>query len=293
MVVYADVLILLNFYVDYLLLLATEALCRSRLKFVRRLLASLISALFSLFILLPEKGIAFSVMIKLLCAAVTVLSAFGFQTLRMYLRRMLTFFAVSYAFAGVMIALSLSFSVQGIAVQNSMVYYDISPLFLLCSTTLFYLMIRLYAHLTKRGGGGERYLTVTLICGSVTVTTKALLDTGNSLTDSISGAPVMVADRTLAERLLGKEKATALSSLSAGCCDIRGFRLIPYHTVGGEGVLPAFKPDRVILTEDKRPYQYREVYLAVSPTPLKDGVEAIVGPDFIDCKGEAECCSIG
>ena len=56
MVVYADVLLLTNFYVDYLLLLATEKLSGATGRFWRRMLGGFVASLFSLTIYLPSLG---------------------------------------------------------------------------------------------------------------------------------------------------------------------------------------------------------------------------------------------
>lgn len=65
----------------------------------------------------------------------------------------------------------------------------------------------------------EIVITVILEEGSVQVTLKALIDSGNSLYDPISGKPVCVVER---EALEGKIPLDIPEK----------FRLIPYHSIG-------------------------------------------------------------
>ncbi len=287
MVVYADVLVLLNFYVDYFLLLATEKLCRSSVKVFRRIIAAIVSALFSLVIFLPEKGAFVSISIKLICAVATVVTAFGVRSVRDLMRSVFTFFAASYAFAGGMMALSMIFSVSGVVIRNSAVYCNISPLFLLGATTVFYLLIKVYVFVSKRRSTSEQFVNMQVTYSNTSVKLKAFVDTGNGLTDSISGAPVIVISRQMTDKIIGKQNTDYILSMDPKANTVRGFRLIPYNAVGAKGILAAFRPDSVniegqILSQD--------VYIAVSPTPLRDGIEAIIGPDLIDYNGGVEQC---
>lgn len=67
---------------------------------------------------------------------------------------------------------------------------------------------------------------------------KALVDTGNTLTDIWSGKPVSVLGRETAEKLWKQEEEP--------------FRYIPYHSIGKEaGVMPLFELDGIWIEERK------------------------------------------
>lgn len=282
MIVYADVLILLNFYVDYFLILATEKLCAVRVKVFRRLSAAVVSSLFSLVIFIPEQSAAVNLLIKLVCATVTVSVAFGYMNLRRFIRMIFTFFAASYGFAGIMLAASMVLSLNGVVIRNSAFYCNISPLMLLGATTAFYLLIRLYLLVAKRRGGD--FVDISVTYNDSVVTLHCLVDTGNGLRDSVSGCSVAVISNISAKALLGLDGYNFLKNMTPECSKIKGFRLIPYSVIGKKGILPAFKPDEIKLKSNGQ-YLNDEIYLAVSPTPLRDGVDALIGADLIDEKG--------
>ena len=116
---------------------------------------------------------------------------------------------------------------------------------------------------------------------------RAFIDTGNTLRDSISGLPVIVIDSESCRQLLG-DKTDALINCT-GADDVRGFRLIPYNTVGGCGFIAAFRPDTVMMLKDDE-YSFCKVFAAVSNSSFRDGYHAIVGSQIID---EREIVNVG
>ena len=77
---------------------------------------------------------------------------------------------------------------------------------------------------------------------------QGLADTGNSLVDFFSGKPVIICD--------GTKFADIAPSPSAP--PPKGFRLLPCETVSGNGLIPVFQPDEVVIYAE-RTGRYRKV----------------------------------
>ncbi|MFR1802718.1 MAG: sigma-E processing peptidase SpoIIGA, partial [Faecalispora jeddahensis] len=61
-----------------------------------------------------------------------------------------------------------------------------------------------------------------------------------------------------------------------------GLRLVPFRAVGGEGILPAFRPDCIEIQTAKERITVQEVYLAVSAQKLgTTGFSALLNPELI------------
>ena len=70
---------------------------------------------------------------------------------------------------------------------------------------------------------------LTIVCGNRAVRFPAAVDTGNVLVEPLSNLPVIVVEKRM------------LRGIARG----RPYRRVPFASVGGEGVLPAFLPDRI------------------------------------------------
>lgn len=98
--------------------------------------------------------------------------------------------------------------------------------------------------------------SVTIRYGKNTCTVRALLDTGNRLTDPIFGKPVSILTENLKDRLLGGTEPV--------------WYPIPYHSVGRKnGYLPAFYADELeVETEDGVKHRTEKPLLGVTKEPL-------------------------
>lgn len=106
----------------------------------------------------------------------------------------------------------------------------------------------------------------TLICGSNKVSVQALLDSGNSLVEPISGKPVTVIDMKIYHALWGDKE--------------QPFRAIPYHSIGRKrGILKGYLLPVMELEIDGVTKQLKEVYVAVSEE--SGGESVIINPAII------------
>ena len=85
----------------------------------------------------------------------------------------------------------------------------------------------------------------------------ALIDSGNSLTEPVSGKPVCIVDRTLFDRLWDKSPDA--------------FRAIPYHSIGKRrGIMPGFLLPGLQLEIEGMTYVFNDVYVAVSEEAISE-----------------------
>lgn len=270
--IYLDVLLLVNLLVNFLLISASSSLAKCTLKTSRLVLSTLLATATALFIFLPPLGAAGSLLLKLLIAAGVTLTAFGFGTIRTYLKNMGIFLGVNFVFAGIMIGIWMFSSSPRVYSNNGVFYIDLSFLTLLLSTVVSYLLIELGCKLVKHKPSKEEVYTIRLTQAKKSVECQAFVDSGNSLTDLLTGLPVVVA---YSPKLAGMLPPQVEEYLRRG--DVQSskqahdFHLVLYHGVGGSGMLPAFIPDRFeILSKEGRAQDYR-VMVAVSSQKLRQG----------------------
>ena len=60
-----------------------------------------------------------------------------------------------------------------------------------------------------------------------------------------------------------------------------GIRLIPFTSVGGQGVLPAFRPERCVIQREKEEVTVTDCYIAVTPKKLSTTYRSLLSPDLL------------
>lgn len=284
-VVYVDVLLALNLFVNYFLLLACGKILRCEIKRRRLLLGAGIGAVYSLIIFFPNLNAVLSVALKLLVCSVMSISSFGFGSFRSFLRACGCLFGVSFVFGGVMLAIYLAFEPKGMVYCNGAVYFNISLMFITVATTVCYIITSLLSKLLRRNAPENHIYKITLTLREKSVTAFALMDTGNSLTDSFTDTPVMLIEWKLAKEILPEEWQEFFKENKNEILlppKDSGFRLIPYKSVGINGVLPAFKPDKLEVRTVSKSFTVTRVYAAVIHTGLSGGeYSALLNPRLI------------
>lgn len=261
-VIYVDVLLVVNFFITFLLLLVTQKLAKQNFKLVRLVTASFAGAAYSLIILADRLPAAVNILGRLIAACVIVLIAFKLSTFRCFVKDTALFFLSNFIFVGIIAGMWMIFKPSGIAVRNGAVYFDISAPVLLLSALFAYLIsiaaVRIYNGKTAKN---ELYRLRVSYNGEETVF-FAFADSGNNLREPFSNSPVIVADSSLFK--------------GAQCS-----RLIPVSTVSGEGVLAAFKPDSVVVSTSRATAQLKDVYIALSDNVKKGEYRGIINPKSI------------
>lgn len=280
-VVYVDVLIVLNLMINYSILTAAAGLSGIRLSPLRTLTGAAVGALGALTIFFPGMGPLISSFAKLSICALMVLIASKSPSLWSFLKLLFTVFAVSFIFAGTMLAVYIWIGPKGMLFYNGIVYFGIRPIFLLILTAFSYLIVEVVSRLTRRRAPPGNFCKIRVIVGGRSASVHALLDSGNFLTEPFSGLPVVVCQYRDISSVAPDYILDYLSDNHGGEARA-GIRLIPFHTVSGHGALPAFRPDRAQLVLNGRMHDTCDLYMAVTLDNLGDNeYSAIANPAIL------------
>ncbi len=246
------------------------------------MLSALFGGVCSLYIFLPDGGLWLEILLRLFCSVGMVCIAYGFDNLRRFLRLTAVLYGVSFVFCGAMVALWFLFRPPNLVIQNGVVYYQISPLLLVVSTFFCYGTVRLLRRLGHRQAATAARVPLRVFYEEQTAEFTAMADTGHSLKDLLSGAPVIVVEAVAAQRLLGSrqtEKILALSGVENGSNS--KFRVVPYRGVGGDGLLPAVRCPKAIFILPDGPKEIKGPLLALCNTPLGEDYNALFNPEIL------------
>lgn len=214
MVIYLDLVMLLNFLVDFLLLLGTNRLAGFTAGGWRCALAALLGAVYSGACLLPGMQFLGSILWRSISLGLMGVLAFG--STASALKRTGIFLLLTMAMGG---------AALGVGKGNFLSLVLCALLCLMLSVVSF-------------GGqvGGREYVPLQISQDGRTVNLIALKDTGNTLRDPVTGEPVLVISGQIAARLTGlteEQLRHPLETLAAQ--PLSGLRLIPYHSIGNGG----------------------------------------------------------
>lgn len=276
MTVYVDLLFALNTIINYLMLRGSAALGGVQTAVRRLLPAAALGGGYAVVSVLPGLYWVRHWSMQLLCAVLMLLTAFGAK--RNTIKQGLFFFALSFAFSGVVL-LVIQLAEPDCMFLGGRAYYAVSMPAMLLLAGLCYFV----AAMVLRGCGthtGGDLVSVTLQAEGRSLCVRALRDTGNTLRDPISGQPVMVVEGEKLLQLFPKaqltqaqlaEPAQAMQKLAEIYPDCR-FRLVSYRAVGVQsGLLLAVRCQGII---GKR----KQMLLAAfGPAQLGDTFHALWG----------------
>lgn len=231
MTVYLDLVVLLNFSVDFLLMIGTNRLCGCPMKPGKCAVAAAVGGVYAGMCLIPGFSFLGNRFWSLIALAGMILIAFGRK--RSALKRGILFVFLSMALGGI----ALYSGTEGIG-----------GLFAAALGVMTACLIGFSGR-----AGGAQYVAVKLTRAGKKVELTALRDTGNQLKDPISGQQVLVAGPEAAKALMGltqEELSRPVETMAA--LGEKGLRLIPYRAVGNSaGMLLAARMDEVIVGGEK------------------------------------------
>lgn len=227
MQIYLDLVVILNFVVDFLLLLGTNRLSGFPAAARRAAAAAALGALYSGVCMLPRLRFLGGLVWRTVSLAGMAVIAFGWGK-------------SAWKRSGVFVILSMALG--GVAVSVGKGYF----MSLVLAAVGVWLLCRV-----AFGGqvGGREYVPVELTHEGKTVSIIALKDSGNTLRDPITGEPVLVISGDVAQRLTGLTQSQLRSPMDTLMRrPVPGLRLIPYRSVGQSGsMLLAMRFEKVII----------------------------------------------
>ena len=212
MTAYSNIVALLNFLVDLLLLLAAGRLCGYPVKIYRVLLSATLGGIYAGACLLPGMYFLGNSLWRAVSLGVMSVIAFGLN--KSALRKGLVFAFLSLALGGAVLTMGKG-GFWGILAAAGV----------LCLLCCFGFQGRI---------GGTSLVPVELHYNGRHLCLTALQDTGNTLRDPVTGQQVLVIGADAALQLTGLTR-TQLQCPVESMGAIPGLRLIPYHSVGVSG----------------------------------------------------------
>lgn len=284
---------------DALILQTTALLVKKPLPFRRLVFASFVASLLVWGSFTPYAGFVNHPLFKLAYAGLIVLVAFSFRNLRVFLRRIVTFFLVSFLFGGGLIGAYYFIQFDDSIYESYWLTQvqgfgdPLSWLWVLVGfPVIWWITGRQADQWTTEAIRYDQEVSVTVTFFGQQITVKGLVDSGNRLADPISKKPVMILSLASVGHLLTDEIRKVSEDPNKyleGDVELPGalqayLRLIPYQTVDRtQQFMVAWKVERIEITSQSATYDASRALVAFTADVLaSDGsFEAIVHPKMM------------
>lgn len=262
--VYIDLTLITNLGADFLLLYFTVILSGMQIRWWRLLVAAGVGAVFALFFVLYPDSLWASPWPRLLFALLMVYIALAPLSFPAYCRAAGFFYLLAFLAGGAAYALAnLGFATASVKALPG-------ALAVACLLTVV-------AHrwLSQKTLATRQYCQLEIRQGEQNLFGTGFIDTGNALTDPLSGRPVIIANyhwllpilpATLGELMAddGHWNSEAAAHLLAASEFATRCRLLPYHSIGQSGgLLLTLVFDQVKVVHQKETRLHNQVQIAL------------------------------
>ncbi len=249
--VYVDVLFVIDFTMDFLALYITSYFLKTRLKMRRIIIAALLGALYSVLTVVLRID---SIILALIFAAFMCFITFGKRSVKGFLHIVISFIAVNFLLGGGMTAL-FSFFNSVVGERLVMIYGDVSnvpsklPFNIFAVGVLIIAVLAMtFARFFSKKGTCRRIgaeIELSGKHGSFILTE----DSGNLLTESVSGEPVIFLSEKAMLELTDEKTLSAIKNISPEVMGRSRFkmRIAVYQTVSGKEMCLCIRPEKILI----------------------------------------------
>lgn len=267
---YIDLFFLVNFMMDYILLLLLRKMLACSVTHMRILLGAAVGAAVTCVIIaapipfVPVKMLLFHCFVNVIMLKVGLCIEWG----RPLVKAFLFLYIGSFLLGGIM----------GFLRQ----YVRIGSLFFILALLGYLLASGIWSFIDALVRYNRTHCMAVLYRDGRSCRIKALVDTGNRLKDGKTGRPVSVIGPGIAKKLGFSEEFHESGEL----------RYISYHSIGNaKGALPLFEIDRMCLTEGSDTVEVYRPLLAVGGEEMDlDGYGMILNPDIYTQRAAFRAC---
>lgn len=258
MKIYIDVVLFLNFFFDFLLLLGVSLMLKRRGKLYKILLGALIGSL-STFLLFTTISSFKLFLFKMIISILMCITAFDYKNIKYTLKNIIYLYIISIFLGGFLYIINNQLAYK----QNGLIFFhnglSINVILIIILTPL---IIYFYIKQSKNlKNNYNNYYLLDIYINNKIIHTTSYLDTGNKLVDPYTFKPV----------ILLCNKDPVFNNLK--------YILIPYHTISDTGFIKGYKVDKIYI--EGVGYKKNVIVALVDKLNI-DGVESILNTKILE-----------
>lgn len=260
MTIYADLILIQNIIMNYIIILTAGIICKTNIKQYRIICASIIGALYAIVMYIMQLNVYNNQITKTILSICMIYVAFNAKTIKNLLKQLMIFYLTSFCFGGATYYLLYCIKPGLIKYINGMLVgtYPIK-IAILGGIVGFFVIIISFNIIKNRFEKKDLLYNVKIYYKEKSIKIKVILDTGNLLTEPISNVPVMIVEATkmdafipnnilknMDELLNNNAFNKVTEEMKSRIC------IIPFSSVGKQnGIIVGFRPDFIKIYTDQ------------------------------------------
>lgn len=257
---YIDVLFLENLMMDSLLLLSVKKIQKLSVGYLRVFVGAIIGATLTCMIVLLNFPSVLKYMISYVFIAVIMICiGLNQRTVLTIIRSVVILYIITILYGGILYFLRPYIRKVSLFYGTSVIVYFIANLF--------------FEILTGVVKQNRNICNVTIFTTKGMFQLQALEDTGNGLTDAVTGEPVCVVDDETAKWIFGVQNEMQVENK---------VRYIAYRTIAGENVMPIVRArEMIVYAKKKQVIPKPLIGICSEPVSEQHLYQMILNPDIL------------
>lgn len=255
--IYLDLVMILNFFIDFILLLSVSLILKRNIKLNRIMIGAFFGGISILFLFFNINNLILF-LFKIFISIIMTIITFKYVNLKYTLINILYLYMSSIILGGFLYFLNLEFSYKHVGIIFFNNGLSINFIFLIITSPI---ILYIYIKQTKKlRYNYSNYYNIIITKDSKDYKYTGYMDSGNVLIDSLTKKSVILID-----------KRKILFNISE-------FRLIPYTSVSGVNMIQVVKIDKLIFNNK----EYKNVLLGIMDKISLDGVDIILNRKLLE-----------
>lgn len=253
MTIYLDIVFFENVIMNFLIILATAIIARTKIKPHKMLLASSVGGMFSILTYIIKLNKFQNVILKIFISIIIVKISYNSQKIKYTIKNLILFYLVSLTFGGTAFMFLYFINPQNIISKDGILIGTYPLRSTLFGALFALILIILVAKIIRdRVSKKEMLCDLEIFYNGKLEKIKTLIDTGNLLQDPITNDDVIIVEKDSLKNLISEDFLNNIENIvsgkwlnSSGINNYK-FKIIPFSSLGKEnGILIGFKPDYI------------------------------------------------
>ncbi len=260
MKLYLDLIFLINFGFDFLLLLVVSYLLRRNVSIKKICFGALLGGMSIFFLFIPMTSFLLFIL-KVIVSIGMILITFSYKNRRYFFQNLFYLYTSSMILGGFLYFLNVQFSYK----QQGLIFFhnglSVNMIFLIVASPII-LYIYVKQGMRLKNFYANTY-SIKVKIGIKTYFWKAFMDTGNRLTDPYFHYPVVLVDKQKIEKIENQE-----------------YIMVPVHTIEESTMIPCIRADTFeIVGMGICPH----VWIGICNNPIQmEGIDCLLHPKLME-----------